>query len=597
MGSGNYQRIYGFCEGEISAIHECLANGIALDRTKTAAYAERMGVAGQVIELASFTAGGLPWRLDPKYWPKTSLVAINSWNPHSGENIPAYNAAYLVNAVTENYESDVVEIVMDGAKVQKYLANGTADGAPVFSRNPIWCMLDYMMVRAQEPYLASEIDWSAAYTSATLCDTLGYQLNLVLSEQKNDDAILTLMRNSCRAFFTFPSGKVAINIEHVWSGAAAHSFDDLSAGKTQGNVEPGSIKPYKRSKDNVYNRVIVKYRDEEERDILAILDGDLAAAATTITYKARQGTLAATGTIYLGGQAITYTGSTHNVDLTGELTGCSARANDFEYGYPLFQGTQTFPERTAIWYDEPHQRKIHQVNQLDIDGSCIGTYRQAFAIAAFHGKKSIYGNQNVRFRGFRPSLVCTVGDQILLTFAKRGWVDWKFRIIGMSEGNNNKIDVDCELYEDSFYPELMGTASAPNTTTLPSPFEAPAHVTGVTLTEGGLLGTDGTYVPGLTLTYDLPTDQRFWSYALVQVKVNAGAYLTFGEDRSRGIGFSIDAVNAGYTKGDTVVVKVISINDRNIPADADTAPTASTAIAASIVTLDTPTNLVLEGGG
>ena len=488
---------------------------------------------------------------------------------------------------------DTVQAVVKGLEVQKYNSNGTTDGSPVWSQNPVWCLIDFVLNRASKKLDISLINFAYVKAAADLCDTLNYKLNLVITEQKKDNEIIDLMLATCRGYNTYGAGKMEVNLERAWSGEAAHFFDDASSGKTQDNVAPGSFNYFQDDINDTPNRIVVKYLDQEIRENMALINGFLPAANTTIPYSDLKGVFTASGTIYISGEAITYTGNSGT-----QLTGCSVRIKDYPSGYALFQGAQTFPEMTAIYNDYDNQDRVNRVIEREIDGSAIPTYKQAFNIAEYHGMKSVQGNLKANLKGLMDSLKVTVGDIVKLTHALPGWVDEEFRITGASESEDEEVDYTLELYDASFYAESDYLPSVNLATTLPNPFAVPGHVTGLSLSEDGYTNTDGSYVPTLTLTYTLPSGESaiFWDRAKIQISVDGGAnYRDYGIDLSKGTGFKINASTGGFKVGDTVTVRVISISANNIYADALTAPTVSNKIDGLLGPTDAPRGLAIEG--
>lgn len=551
-------RIYAFCEGQIDSIPDVYING-----KKITNYSTYLGTTSQ-----SFQFHG-----ETKYYARTAAIGTQQnygdmWNTGGG---------------------DAVTAVIRGLIIQKYLANGNPDGSPVWSQNPIWCLLDFLLNRASKKLDPSLIDYTAAYNTAATVDALGYKLNMVITEQKKDAEIIDLMLISFRGYITYLVGKLVLNLEKAWSGAAAHTFDDASGGTTQDNIIENSFHYFQEDVNDSANRIVVSYLDQEVRKTIALTNGFLPAANTTIPYSDLQGSFTASGTIYISGEAITYTGNSGT-----QLTGCSARTKDYASGYPLFQGAQAYPEMTAIANDYDNQDKTKRVIEKKIDGRAIPTYRQAYALAEWMLKKSL-ANTKCKLTGMIDSLKLTVGDMVEITHALPGWVSEKFRIIEAEENENEEVGYTLEVYDASFYNESDTLPGVILATTLPNPWAVPGHVTNLSLSEDGYANTDSSYVPTLTLTYALPSDAIFWDRAKVQININGGNYRDYGVDTSRGTGYNIDAATGKFKSGDTVYIKVISISYNNIYADATTAPTVSNKIDGLVVAPAAIRGLCIEG--
>lgn len=575
---GSGDRLYGICEGVIDSITSCLVNGKAQTPTLY------NGAVTQSIDFHTKT----------RYYKRTAICRLDL----SYDN--AWNAGWQSH-------SDTVILSVKGLKVQQYDVNGSTVGQPfAWSNNPAWCILDFLINRSSKPIkdwggaLTDWIDFASFYNMAAVCTANVFELNLVLKEQKKDSDILDLMLAACRGYFTYINGQIQFNIEQAWPGAAAHSFDDASSGKTAGNICTGSFTYGEKTELNeTPNRFIVKYIDQEIRENLALITSTLPVGTpvTSIGYGDPQGAFPTTypWTGYIGAEAFTVNA---NDTINKILTIASwTPAKTYPSGYPIFQGAQTFPEMTAVYNGYDSQDYNKRVIEKKIDGSAIPKYKQAFNIAEFFGHKAIEGNVSCNFKGQMDSLHLTVGDVVNITHTLPGWIDAQFRVIEASESEDEEVDYTCELYDASFY---AGNAQLPAVnlgTTLPNPYAVPGHVVSPSLSEDGYLGVDGTYVPTLILTYTLPSGDSaiFWDTAKVQVKVNAGAYSDYGIDTSRGAGYKIDGVKAKFKVGDTVYVKTISINTNAIMADATTAPVASTTILAAMTAPSPVANLRLEG--
>lgn len=553
----NVNCIFGMCEGEISAVEKCIIDGeIHTD------YSSYLGTDSQSFV---FDDG------ETKYYRHTAVSHVRNLNAFGD----VHTAMFIVK----------------GLKLQEYDSGGSPTVAQ-WSQSPAWAILDFVENRALKKLDSSLIDYVSFYTAAQTCATLGYELNLRIDSQMSDTAILDLMLIACRGYFTYTSGKMELNIEEKWIGAKAHSFDDASSSKTEDNIIEGSFEYSQNDINDTPNRFVIKYIDQEIRENIALVVGFLDKSVTTIPYDDLQGSFdAPSGTIYIGDESVTYTGNDGS-----NLTGCSVRTNDYSSGYPLFQGTQTFPEMTAIYNDYDNQDIVKRAIEANINGKAIPAYKQAVNLATWAGRKAVEGNTMANLKGMMDSLHLTVGDVINITHDLPGWVDEEFRIIKASESEDEEVSYETEVYDASFFEDNVDIPNAVLATTLSNPFAVPGHVTGLSLSEDGYLNDDGAYVPTLALTYDLPQDNIFWSRVLVKISTDGGAnYNDYGIDTSRGIGFTINATEGKFSVGETVYVKVVSISMNDVFADASTAPTISNLIDGQAVDPAIPSGLQLEG--
>ncbi|MCK5603087.1 hypothetical protein KAR91_14485, partial [Candidatus Pacearchaeota archaeon] len=247
--------------------------------------------------------------------------------------------------------------------------------------------------------------------------------------------------------------------------------------------------------------------------------------------------------------------------------------------------------------DFDNQDEIRRVVSKKYNGAAIGSYRQAFNIAEYFGRKSIEGNIYCSFTGMMDSLGLTVGDVVKVTNNLPGWQDVLFRIVEVSENEDEEAGYLLEFYDASFYTENADLPNAPLQTTLVNPLDDPKHVTGLSLSESGYVNTAGSYIPTLELFYDIPDGDIFWDHVIVQIRTESEAnYREYGEDFSFGDGYVIDGSTGSFVPGQTVYIKVISINSRGVGADPSAAPTISEKIDDLITDPAIPSGLMLEGG-
>ena len=317
---------------------------------------------------------------------------------------------------------------------------------------------------------------------------------------------------------------------------------------------------------------VVKYIDQEIRENIALLNGYLVNNNLSIPYSDLNGSFATSGTIYIGTEAVTYTGNS-GTGGSGALTGCSTRTRDYPSGYPIFQGPQTFPELTAIYQDEDNQDKVRRIIDKEVDGSAIPTYKQAYNLAQYHGRKSVQGNTKAALTGLMDSLKIMVGDVVAITHSLPGWIDATFRVVEASESEDEEVEYSLELYNDAFYSESDTIPSVNIASSLPNPWGQPDNITELLVTEDIFKGQDGSILSRLTVTYTPPVNM-FYAHSLIQVKVAAESYYReVAKDYSHGVGIRLDQITTPYNVGETVSVRVLAVTVNNVPSDSATALT------------------------
>lgn len=557
--------VFAFAEGEISQVLDVQFSNVSIP-IYASAYKTYVGGASEVLSKANGPAYNWAFNeLASFAFKNTAFFAINDSGRLEGWD----GSSPYYNDICKSDHSETCHVTLRGLLVQAYLANGTPDGAPAWSANPVWCLLDFLMNRAMQRVPAALIDFSAANAAALTCNTLGYTVNLALTEQKSDKETIDLMLAACRGFITYSAGQIAVNIEKEWVGGVAHSFDDT----VEDNIHAGTFEgPIEADVNDTPNRIIVKYVDTQIRKNVALLSEERTAgtAYTSLPYGDLAGSFTATGSIFIGGEEVAYTANSGGV-LTVNWT----PAVTYIPGYPLFQGSQLFPEQTAIYNDYDNQDAVKRVIERTIDGRAIGTYKQAYAIAEYHGKKAVDGAVRCRLRGMFDSLELQPGDVADVTHTVPGWTSELFRVEEASESEDGDVDYVLRVYDPGFYSE-SGTISGPVlTTTLPNPHDPVSDVTNISLVESQGSHSDGSYKDVITLTYDLPADNTGLMFEKAHIYVAtdpAGPWLAYGYDTSLGHGFEIDQ---GFQPGNTVYVRVVGVNKMGVENPFSTAPTAS----------------------
>ncbi|MCK5617313.1 DUF2163 domain-containing protein, partial [Candidatus Pacearchaeota archaeon] len=601
--------LYGICAGEIEEIIGCNVNGKDIDITDPYGFAGRLGVTDQHYSVTDaptwIDSDGdtqYSWILHDRkaggpsdyYFPELAFACINS-SSDSG-----YREGFPLNGLSRDVYLNEVDFRVKGLKTQEYDSAGDPTILQ-WSNNPAWCILDFLEKRSMRKLDSEFIDYVSFYNAAQVCIANNYEISLIIDKQENDIDTMTAMLTACRGYLTYTSGRIELNIEDVWQGAKAHSFDDASSGKSDDNISEKSFKYFQKDINDTPNRFIVKYTDQYIRVNMALVDGFLDKNVTTIPYDDLQGTFLTPGeddapnpsTIYIEGEAVTYTSKDDN-----NLFGCSVRVKDYPSGYPLFQGRQTFPEMTAIWNEYDNQDVTDRVIEKSISGLAIPTYRQAYNLAEWAGRKSVDGSLRATLQGHIDSLHLTVGDVVNLTHNLPGWVDAEFRVIDAAESEDEEVDYTLEIYDESIYIDNDRIPEFNIATTLPNPKEAPDHVTDLTVAENEYINISGTYIPTLSLTYTLPQESRFWDHAIIHIRTGEEleyrVYPTLGA--ARGAGMVIRGDDGRFEAGQEVYIKVISVNENGMSADALTAPTISKKIGGLVSDPAIPSGLKIEGG-
>ena len=194
-----------------------------------------------------------------------------------------------------------------------------------------------------------------------------------------------------------------------------------------------------------------------------------------------------------------------------------------------------------------------------------------------------------------------VGDLVTVTTVRAPSTD----MAGISNIKFQITNKNLDFSKSKVSLSLLECASSVNTqveapVAQPTIYDLPDHVIGLAIVEQQHINYDGSYTPLIVVTYDLPTNSTYWSYALIQTSIDGGlTYKDYGIDYLQGNGFIIDVSKVGGYVGGTFEVRAVSVNKQGIAAPTATAPTAGLTKVGEGTVLITPpadiTGLKIEG--
>lgn len=216
---------------------------------------------------------------------------------------------------------------------------------------------------------------------------------------------------------------------------------------------------------------------------------------------------------------------------------------------------------------------------------------QAGRMAWFFQRKTFFSPITCEFRAGIDSIHCMAGDVVNLSHDVPGWDKKLFRILTIREAENDEMSIVAQEYNVAVYGEDGVVQQVKRDTSLPSPFDPPASVTNIQLTEGYRQLKDGTYLPAIEVTWSLPTVATFWRRANVFLSDDSGnTWETIGTTS-----FNRFVIQSGL-ETETYTVKVQSENSNGIKEDFDSAPTANITIEGKSVLGVTPVIESVTGG-
>jgi len=166
-------------------------------------------------------------------------------------------------------------------------------------------------------------------------------------------------------------------------------------------------------------------------------------------------------------------------------------------------------------------------------------------------------------------------DRVAVTFsATTGFNAKAFVVVGKSYNDDHTMHFILReyqnIYSDVKAPSQANTGGA----TLPNPWTAET-CTAITLTETAAADiveqADHSWTSTVTLTFT-PPDNIFWNHVEVWLSTDDSTYVYYGNDKS-GAGYVLDGAKGKFKVGDTLYVKLRSVNDnqarQDLPAAAD----------------------------
>ena len=198
--------------------------------------------------------------------------------------------------------------------------------------------------------------------------------------------------------------------------------------------------------------------------------------------------------------------------------------------------------------------------------------------------------------GFPDSQDLEPYDLVEVTHPLSGWSAKKFIVRSKSEDQFGRPTFVLDAYYSGIYSDREAAGESSYESDLPNPYELLDHCTNLALSEDGYTNKDGQYIPTATLTYTLPDNKVFWDHADIHIKTNAtgDTYRFYGSDYSEGTGFTLDGAKGKFKVGQTITVKVISVNKLGLKSTSG-APTVSEDIDEQIVAPSAPTGLTIYG--
>ena len=167
-------------------------------------------------------------------------------------------------------------------------------------------------------------------------------------------------------------------------------------------------------------------------------------------------------------------------------------------------------------------KKTGQVREKKLSLFGIKRRTQAKREADFFKRQIWYCDTFASWQAGVDSIHCEIGDVVTVTHSLPGWVEKKFRIIDISEAEDEIMDITAQEYNESIYSDTDVEFDYPQRPELPNPNDPPPSVENLSLIEGNKVLGDGTWIPRIEISWDKPQN-LFWERAIIYLSDDNGA--------------------------------------------------------------------------
>jgi len=231
---------------------------------------------------------------------------------------------------------------------------------------------------------------------------------------------------------------------------------------------------------------------------------------------------------------------------TASLTEDTIIADSFQYTVPSLKDVPNrvnvdfrdreddFRHRILTANDEYNQDDTSEIRSLDVQLHGVTRETQAARLAQFYLDSAISNQIILIFRVSIQNIAFEVGDVIDITHSLPGWTGKLFRIMEISEEENDEMLVTCREYNANIYHDEPAASQGNTDSYIPSSFAPPEHVV-------HLDAYEKPEAPEIRVTFSLPTNPGWWAAA--QIYKSVGDNLNYEH-----VGDSLDISDAGLVE-------------------------------------------------
>jgi hypothetical protein len=484
-------------------------------RTEDAAPTITAVVRGAIVDL--FNAGGaytgFAWSDNP-VWLTRHLLSLPL--EEGGGGVPSEWFDDAANYVEAEYCNQSIVDATNGSKI--YYPTDLPTGTSYKAYRPTGVIGGNPSVDG--PYGVYGVSDDDTSLAPVTLNVRRFTLNTVIAKQaKLSDVLYNKLFAAYRGFHTYSKeGKIQLRVERPTTSSPMVSA--IAAGATTLTTNL----PYFAVGDSI---LISPFTAQAEvRQVLTASAGTITFAATTYAHAAG----AAIFKVAMGFDDTNMIGS-----AAYPLQDRQSSINRVVVKY--VNPAAAFAEQTVHVNDYEHQAQIHRVNSVEVDGSAIDSFCQAYRIGQFQMRKFRELGKFVELRGNITAILLEIGDVIAVSAVECGLQAVPFRVIELGFEENDEVTILAQLYDAGAYDD-----TAPQTTvTVPAIFGAVEGSTGggpgpeipndVTAMAGswafGPEAADGSRPAILTVTYTAPVAGEF-AGVRATYQVGAGAIIPAG---------------------------------------------------------------------
>lgn len=175
----------------------------------------------------------------------------------------------------------------------------------------------------------------------------------------------------------------------------------------------------------------------------------------------------------------------------------------------------------------------------------INRFSQAGREARYYQKKSKLCTQIISFGASINDIEAEIGDKILVTHIRPGWVDKPFKIMEISESEEHNMSITAVEYNEAIYTDDGIVQQGDYGSTLPNPLEPPEEVSELSISEYGYSTPEGNHAANITIDFVIPDDSRF-KYAQILVSIDGGEYQNRGTTDNNNFQLQNVKINSNY---------------------------------------------------